>query len=128
MAIIETEHLRRQPRRNMHTICDVPDWNIVFQLVAEQSSPHGAGYFGMQRRYRIGAPREPQRQHGHAKQLITITGVLAAQPHETFLGKSQSFSKRTDVLFDQTGVEAIVPRRHWSMRGEDNFAGDTWHR
>ena len=44
---------------------------------------------------------------------------------QTFLGKPQRFAKRPDVLLNQSGIEAVVPRGHRSVRGEHNFAGDS---
>ena len=55
MAVVEPEHLRREPGGNMHAIGDVADGNVVFGAAGIKAGPHGSGDFAMQRRDGIGA-------------------------------------------------------------------------
>jgi hypothetical protein len=80
----------------------------------------------MQRGNCIGAPRKLQAQHGHAETFVAV-GILAAQRHEGFLGKTERLAQRSEVLFDQIGVEAIVAGGHGSVGGENHFAGNARH-
>src|SRR5207247_4532547 len=40
MAVVETGHLRRQPGRHMHAICNVSDGDHVLGLAGIQRCPH----------------------------------------------------------------------------------------
>jgi hypothetical protein len=53
--------------------------------------------------------------------------MLASQRHEIFLGKSQGLAQRSEVLFDQIGIEAVMPGRNGRVRGEDDFPCDPRH-
>ena len=35
MAIVKTEHLRSQPRWNVHSVGDMPNGDVVFEFVTE---------------------------------------------------------------------------------------------
>src|ERR1700687_3243479 len=70
MTIVEAKHLRSQPGGDMDAVGNVSDGNRVLQFAREESSPHGAGNFTMQRRNCIGAPRELQTEHGHAETFV----------------------------------------------------------
>ena len=70
VAIVEAEHLRREPGRNVDAVGDVADGNFVFRLCLEQASPHGARDFAVQRGDSIRATREPQCQHRHAEVFV----------------------------------------------------------
>ena len=39
-------------------------------------------------------------------------------------GKAQGFAKRSEVFFDQAGVETVVAGGNGRVRGEDDFAGN----
>src|ERR1700674_2577802 len=127
MTIVEAKHLRSQPGRNMDAVGNVSDGNRVLQLARKESSPHGAGDFTVQRGYRIGAARELQTEHGHAETFVTV-GILASQRHEIFLGKPEGLAQRSEVLFDQIGIEAIMAGGHRSVGREDHFTGNSRHR
>ena len=58
MAVVEAEHLRRQPGRDVHAVGDVPDGNFVFRLAGIEPGPHGARNFSMQSGNGVGAARE----------------------------------------------------------------------
>ncbi len=49
VTIVKTKHLRRQPRRNVHAVGDVPNRNVIFKFVTKQFGPHRARHFRMQR-------------------------------------------------------------------------------
>ena len=126
MAIVKAEHLRRQPGGDMHAVGNVSDGNRVFQFVRKKAGPHGAGDFTVQRGNRIGAPRELQAEHGHAETFVAF-GMLAPQGHESFPGKTEALAERTEVLFDEIGIEAIMAGGHGSVGGEDHFTGNPRH-
>ena len=127
MAIVEAKHLRGQPSGDMNAVGDVSDGHRVFQFAREKSSPHGAGNFAVQRGNGVGVPRQLQAEHGHAETFVAV-GMFASQRHETFLGKTERLAQRSEVLFDQIGIETIVAGGHWSVGGEDHFAGNPRHR
>ena len=56
VTIVETKHLRGEPGRNVDTVRDMPDWNLVFRFVFEESGPHGARDLAVQCRDSVGAP------------------------------------------------------------------------
>ena len=39
--------------------------------------------------------------------------------------EAQGFAERSDVFFDESGIEAIVTGGYRSVGGEDDFAGDS---
>src|SRR5208282_2287248 len=114
MAIVKAKHLRRQPGRDMNPVRNVSDGNRVLLFAGIKPGPHGARDFTVQRRNCIGAPREPQAEHGHAEAFVAFR-VLASQRHETLTGKTEGLAHRSEVLFDQVGVEAIVTGGHGSV-------------
>src|SRR5579859_958272 len=128
MAIVEAEHLRSEPRGNMHAVSDMSDGNLVLGLSAEQAGPHGSRNFAVQRGHRIGAARKPQGKHGHAKQFVGVAGMFAAEPKQTFLGKTQRLAQRSNMFLDQPGVESVVPGRNWRVGGENHFARNPRYR
>ena len=100
MAIVEPRHLRREPRRNMHTVGDVPDGDAIFALAGTQALPHGPGDFAVKRGNGIGAASDAQAQHRHAEILVLVPGILAAQVHQAIARKAEPFAQRTEMLFD----------------------------
>ena len=54
MAVIQAEHLRSEPGRNMNSVSDVSDGNFVFRLAGAEPGPHCARNFAVQGRHRIG--------------------------------------------------------------------------
>ena len=84
MAVVEFAHLRSQPRRHMHPISDVPDGHRVLWLSGIQIPPHGPRHFAVQRRHRVGMPRELQAQNRHAELLLLIVGVDPPEAHQVF--------------------------------------------
>src|SRR6202158_4498410 len=114
MTIVEAKHLRSQPGRNMDAVGNMSDGNRIFQFARKESGPHGAGDFTVQRGNCIRAPRELQAKHGHAETFVAF-GILASQRHEIFLGKPEGLAERSEVLFDQIGIETIMAggARRW---------------
>src|SRR5580765_3090660 len=108
MTIVEPEHFWRQPGRNMHTIRDVSDWNLVFRLALIKASPHGAGNLAVQSRDSIGTPRESKSQHCHAEKFVGIRGLLAPETKQAFLRKPQGLPQGADVLFHKAGFKAVM--------------------
>ncbi len=127
MAVVEAEHLRSEPGRNVNSVGDVADGNFVLRLAGAEAGPHGAGDFAVQGGNGIGAAREPEAEHGHAKKFLLIAGLLAAQAHEAFWRETEIVAQRTKMLFDQVGFEAVVTGRHGGVSGEDNFARYAGH-
>ena len=126
MAIVEAKHLRGQPGGDMDAVGDVSDGNRVFQFAGEEAGPHGAGNFAVQRGNGIGAPREAEAEHGHAETFVAF-GILASQGHETLLGKTERLAQRSEMLFDQIGIEAIVAGGHGSVGRKHHFTGNPRH-
>ena len=128
VTVIETEHLRREPRGNMHAVGDVPDGDRLFRLAGIEPRPHRARDFAVQRRYGVGAPRKFQAQHGHTKLFVRGCRILAPQRHQPFVGKTERIPQRPKMLLDQAGVEAVVARGNGSVRGKGHFAAHARHR
>src|SRR5437879_4271776 len=127
MAVVEAEHLRSEPGRNVNSVGDMADGNFVLGLAGAKTGPHGAGDFAVQSGNRIGAAREPETEHGHAEGLLLVAGFLAAQPHQGFWGNAEAVAQRSKILFDQIGTEAIVPGGDRGVSGEDDFARYAGH-
>ena len=94
MAIVEPEHLRREPRRHVDAIGDVADRQRALKLPAIESPPHGAGDVAMQRRDGVGMPRELQPDHRHAEILVLVSGVFAPQSHQPVVVNTQLLAQR----------------------------------
>ena len=111
VPVIETEHLRREPRRNMHAIRNMADRNSLFRPSRIQRRPHRARHFPVQRGNSVGAPRKFQSQHRHAETFIGVVRILAPQRHQPVVRKSHGIPQRPQMLLDQPRVEAVVARR-----------------
>ena len=70
----------------MHDIGNVADGNCVLRLARIQPGPHRSGDLAVQSRNGVGAPRELERQNGHAEFLLRIAWILATERHEAFMG------------------------------------------
>ena len=128
MAVVEPEHLRRQPRGHVHAVGDVADRNFVFGLPGYKPGPHGARDFAVQRRDRIGAARKLQAQHRHAElPHRDVARVFAAERHEPFVRNAERVAQRSEVLFDQVGAEAVVSRRDgvWVVKTTSRLTSGT---
>src|SRR5208283_2135385 len=111
----------------MDAVGDVSNGNRVFVFPRRETRPHGAGNFAVQRGNCIGAARELQPEHSHAKTFVAIR-MLASQRHETFPGKAEALAQRSEMLFDQIGIEAIVAGGHGSVGRENHFPRYPRHR
>jgi len=98
----------------MDAVGNVSDGNRVFEFAGEESGPHSAGDFTVQRGNGIGVPRELQAEHGHAETFVAF-GMLAPQGHEVFFGKTERLRRGPRWLFDQIGIEAVVAGGHGSV-------------
>ncbi len=127
VAVIQAKHLRRKPRGDMHAIRDVPDGNRLFRLPRKKSCPHRARYFAVKRRNSVGAPRKFQAQNGHAEFLILVMRILAPERHQPFVGKAKRIPEGSEMLFHETGIEAVVARGHGSVRCKSHLARDARH-
>src|SRR5580693_3249455 len=105
----------------MNSVGDVSDRDFIFRLARTEPSPHRPGHFAVQGGNRVGTPREPEAQHGHAKRLMVVVWSLASQPHQAFLGKAKRFAHRSQMLFDEIPIKAIVTGRDRSMSRENHF-------
>ena len=129
MAIVEARHLRREPRRHMHAVGDMSDGHAVFRLcrdsgrvhIARETSPCSAET-ALARR----ATRKPSTVMQKSSSLIA--GILAAHVHQPIVRQAKPFAQRSEMLFDQVAVEAIVPGGHRRVRGENDFARNARHR
>ena len=77
----------------------------------------------MQRTYRIGTARKLEPDDGHAKRLALILRFDPAQAHQLLARNPQRLPQRTKMLFDQSGIEAIVPCRDGRVGREDRVLG-----
>src|SRR5437763_4825176 len=67
MAIVEAEHLRREPGGDMHAVGDVANGNRVLGFAWIESQPHLPRDLAVEGGNGIGAARDFQPQHGHAE-------------------------------------------------------------
>ena len=127
MAVVETEHLRRQPGGDVHAVGDVADGHFLLGLAGIEPRPHGAGDLAMQGRNGIGAPRKLQAQHGHAELFEIVVRIHASQRHELFVRKTHRLAQRSKVFLDQVGAEPVVTGGHRRVRREHHFARNARH-
>src|SRR5271170_3175358 len=106
MPIIEAKHLRSQPGRNMNSVGDVSNRNLVFRLTRSEPGPHRPGYLAVQGGNCIGTARNSQTEHRHTEGLLLVVWTLSPQPHQDLLRKTELFAQRPKVLFDQLRIEA----------------------
>src|SRR5437660_643305 len=52
----------------------------------------------------------------------------SSQRHEIFDGRPEGLAQRSEMRFDQSGIEAIMAGGHRSVGCEDHFTGNTRHR
>ena len=128
MAVVKAEHLRRQPRGNVHAVGDVADGNCVFRLARDRAPST----------WRAKLRRAAPKPHWRAatvfrpstvmqKVFVLVVRILASQRHQAFVRKAQRFAQRPQMLFDQIRIEAVVTGRHGRVRGEDHFARNARH-
>src|ERR1700689_287753 len=72
MPIIEAKHLRSQPGRNMNSVSDVSNGNLVFRLPRTEPGPHRSGYLAVQGGNCIDTARKSQTQHRHTESLLLV--------------------------------------------------------
>src|SRR6185312_9851222 len=85
MTIVETGHLWREPRWNVHAIGDMSDGHAIFVLAGSKPTPHGARDFAVQRRDRVRAAGNSQGENSHAELFVAIAGVFTANFHQTIV-------------------------------------------
>src|SRR6202142_2197197 len=124
MAVIEPEHLRRQPGRDMHAVGDVSDGDFVLGLAGIEAAPHMPGHFSMQSGDRVGAAGESQAQYGHAEILVAIAGILPPQFHELVLRDTQRIAHGTKMLLHQLEMKPVVASRYGGMGSENRLTGN----
>ena len=69
----------------------------------------------------IGASRQFQPQDRHAELFVLVAGILASERHQLVGRQPQKFSERPQMFLDELRAKAIVPRRHWRVRGKHHF-------
>ncbi len=52
----------------------------------------------------------------------SVGGMFAAEAHQVFVGDAELVAQRSEVFFDQVGIEAVVAGRDGRVGGEDDFA------
>src|SRR5580692_2515542 len=52
---------------------------------------------------------------------MLVVWILASQPHQAFLGKAKRFAHRSQMLFDEIPIKAIVTGRDRSMSRENHL-------
>ena len=124
VAVVNLVHLRRQPGLHVHAVGDVTDRHAFLGHARVQAGPHGARDVTVQRRDRVGAARQLQRQHGHAERLAVIARVLASQRQQRVGRKAQRVAQRAEVFLDQLRREPIVAGRNGRVRCEDDLRRD----
>ena len=70
MAVVELVHLLREPRADVNAVGDVADRHLFLGSSREERRPHGARDLAVQRRHRVGAARQLQREHRHAEAFV----------------------------------------------------------
>ena len=124
MPVVEPEHLRRQPRGNVHAVGDVADGHRVLL-------PAGIQHLSTSRAtLRRAAPRRHWRaarsfsaQHRHAELFVVVAADSRGPGPSSARCESPSASRSGPRCSSiKSGVEAIVPGRHRRVRGEDHFA------
>ena len=126
MAIVEAKHLRGQPGRDMDAVGNVSDGNRVFRF-ARESPVHMARETSPCREETALARRESFRPSTVMQKRSSLSGFSRPSAMKAFLGKTESLAQRSEVLFDQIGIEAIMAGGHGSVGGEDHFPGNPRH-
>ena len=122
-AVVELQHLPRQPRGHVDAVGDVPDRHLLLDPPGPEVGPHLAADVAVEGANGIGPPRHLQAEHGHAEQLAGIVGLDAAQAHELVVGDAESVAGRPEVLLDQVVVEPVVAGWNGRVRREHRLPG-----
>jgi hypothetical protein len=81
----------------------------------------------VERRHRIGAPRQLQPQHGHAELFVRVGRVLAPHRHQIVEREAELIAQRPEVLLDEAFVETVVAGGDRRVRGEHHLARHARH-
>ena len=128
MAIVELVHLLREPRADVDAVGDVADGHLLLGSSREERRPHGARDLAVQRRHRVGAARQLQREDRHAEPFVRIGRVDASERQQLVRAHAHGGAQRAEVLVDQRRREAIVARRHRRVRREHDLRRDSAQR
>ena len=109
MTVVETKHLRRQPGRNVHAVGDVPDGNFVLGLARNRGrSTSRATPRRAERRRHWRAAKASGRARSCRNPRWVLPGFSRPSSIRRSDGNTERFAQRSQVLFDQFGVEAVV--------------------
>ena len=124
IAVVKLLHLPRQPALDMHAVGDVADGNFLFHAPRPEVRPHPPRNMAVQIAHGVRAARELESQHGHAERFVVVLRLDAADAHQLVERDAQLVAQRSEMLFDQVLVEAVVSGGHGRVRGEDRMLGD----
>ena len=94
-------------------------------LARIEPGPHRPRDAAVQRRHRVGAVRQLQRQHRHAERLVSsCCGSTPAEGQQRLAVEAHRLAQRSEMLLDEIRREAIVAGRHGRVRGEEDVRGD----
>src|SRR5579863_3982818 len=106
----------------MDAIGDVADGDRIFRAAGIEALPHGARDFAVKRGNGIDAARKFEAENGHAERLAVVSGMLAAEAHEIFLGDTELIAQGAEVFLDELRTEAVVAGGDGGVGGENDFA------
>ncbi len=128
MPVVQLLHLRCQPGLHVNAVGDVADRHVLLAKSRIQRRPHRARHLAMERRHRVGAVRQLQRQHRHAERFAGVAVIDPPERQEGARIEAERIAHRPKVLFDEIRAEPIVSRRHRGVRGEHDLRRDAAHR
>ena len=108
------------PAKEMNTVGYMPDRHVIDRHIIF-TLPHLSANSTVQLTYAIGSAGGVECEDGHAKCFAVIIGIKPAQRHEIFVGKTEVLLVTVQGITHQAGMESIMSRRHWSVRGKNGF-------
>jgi hypothetical protein len=81
IAVVQLVHGMGEPTGNVDAVGDVADGDLLFDAPRPEVRPHAPRDVAMKRADRVGPPRKLQADHGHAKWLVLVLRLDAAQAH-----------------------------------------------
>ena len=124
VAVVELVHRIGEPAGDVDAVGDVADGDFFFDAPRPEVRPHAARDVAVQRADRVGPARELEADDGHAEGFVLVLRLDAAEAHQLRGRNAQRVAQRAQVLFDQSGVEAVVAGGHGRVGGEDGVLGD----
>ena len=122
-AVIQLQHLPREPTRHVDTVGDVPDRHFLFNPRRPKARPHPSADMAMQGADGVGPPRQLEAEHCHAEWLVMVVRLNPAHSHQVFMGDAEGVAGRPEMLFDQAPVKSVMARWHGGVSGKDRLPG-----